>query len=251
MKLGLEGKGVIITGGSRGIGRAIALAFADEGAHLAICARGAEALQATAGEVRERGVKVHTQACDGADPEALDRFLEESRSALGAVHVLVNTASGFGGTDDEAGWRVGFEVDVMASVRASWKVTPWLEEAGGGAIIHISSTAALEAPTPAPYAAVKLALLSHSKNLAIQLAPKGIRASCVAPGSIEFPGGMWDLIRRNNPDQYEAIRRTIPFGRLGTPEEVANAVVFLASDAASWITGVTLSVDGGQHKGNL
>jgi 3-oxoacyl-[acyl-carrier protein] reductase len=251
MKLGLEGKGVIITGGSRGIGRAIALAFADEGAHVAICARGAEALHATAGEVRERGVKVHAQACDVADPKALDRFLEESRSALGAVHVLVNNASGFGVMDNEAGWRAGFEIDVMASVRASWKVMPWLEEAGGGAIIHLSSTAALEAPTPPPYAAVKSALLSHSKNLAIQLAPKGIRVSCVAPGSIEFPGGMWDLIRRDSPDQHEAIRRTIPFGRLGRPEEVANAVVFLASEAASWITGVTLSVDGGQHKGNL
>jgi 3-oxoacyl-[acyl-carrier protein] reductase len=251
MKLGLEGKGVIVTGGSRGIGRAIALAFAHEGSHVAICARKTEALEATAAEIRERGVKVHAQTCDVADPHALDRFLEGCRSALGTVHVLVNNASGFGVDDNEAGWRTGFEIDVMASVRASWKVVPWLEEAGGGAIIHISSTAALEAPTPAPYAALKCALLSHSKNLAIQLAPKGIRVSCVAPGSIEFPGGIWDVIRRNEPDRHEAMRRTIPCGRLGRPEEVANAVVFLASDAASWITGVTLSVDGGQHKGNL
>jgi 3-oxoacyl-[acyl-carrier protein] reductase len=251
MNLGLEGKGVIITGASRGIGRAIALAFAEEGAHVAICARGAEWLQAAAGEVRERGVKVHASVCDVADRKALDHFLEQSRSALGAIHILVNNASGFGGIDDEDGWRVGFEVDLMASVRASWKVVPWLEEAGGGAILHISSTAALEAPTPVPYSALKLALVSHAKNLAVQLAPKGIRVLCVAPGSIDFPGGMWDLIRRKSPDRYEAIRQTIPFGRLGTPDEVAKAVVFLASDAASWITGVTLCVDGGQHKGNF
>jgi 3-oxoacyl-[acyl-carrier protein] reductase len=251
MRLGLEGKGVIVTGGSRGIGRAIALAFADEGAHLAICARSPDALDSTAGLLRERGVKVHAQECDVSDPVALSGFLEESRSALGSIHALVNNASGFGATDDEAGWRSSIEIDLMASVRASWKVAPWIREAGGGAIIHISSTAALEAPTPVPYAALKMALISHAKNLAIQLGPEGIRVNCVAPGSIEFPGGLWDRIRTDSPDQYEAIRQSIPSGRLGTPEEVARVVVFLASDAASWVTGVTLAVDGGQHKGNL
>jgi 3-oxoacyl-[acyl-carrier protein] reductase len=251
MKLGLEGRGIIVTGGSRGIGRATALAFADEGSHVAICARGAEALESTEKELRARGVKVHAGVCDVADGRALDGFLDAARSTLGAIHVLVNSASGFGVVDNEDGWRAGFDVDVMATVRASWKVVPWLEEAGGGSIIHISSTAALEAPTPPPYAAVKAALVSHSKNLAVQLAPKGIRVNCVAPGSIEFPGGVWDMVHKASPDRYEAIRRSIPFGRLGTAEEVANAVVFLASDAASWVTGVTLSVDGGQHKGNL
>jgi 3-oxoacyl-[acyl-carrier protein] reductase len=251
MNLGLQGKGIIVTGASRGIGRAIALAFAREGAHVAICARGGESLQSTAGELSQLGVKVHAQTCDVADPDALNSFLEESHAALGSTHVLVNNASGFGISDDESGWRSGVNVDVMASVRASWKVIPWLEEVGGGSILFISSTAALEAPSSAPYAAVKAALISYAKNLAIQLAQKRIRVSCVAPGSIEFEGGVWDLIRRSNPRQYEAILRTIPSGRMGRPEEVANAVVFLASDAASWITGVTLSVDGGQHKGNL
>jgi 3-oxoacyl-[acyl-carrier protein] reductase len=251
MKLGLEGKGVIVTGASRGIGRAIARAFADEGAHLAICARGEEPLSATAGEIRERGVKVHAQTCDVSDPEALSRFLEESRAALGSIRVLVNNASAFGVVDDEDGWRAGFDVDMMASVRASWKTIPWITEAGGGSILFVSSTAALEAPSPPPYAAAKAALVSYAKNLAIQLAPSGIRVNCVAPGSIEFSGGVWDLIHKANPKQYESVLRTIPWGRMGTPEEVASAVVFLASDAASWITGVTLSVDGGQHKGNL
>ena len=230
---------------------AIALAFADEGAHLAICARGDQQLQETAGEIRTHGSKVHAEACDIANRDALTRFLENGRSALGAIHVLVNNATGFGVTDDESGWQLGYDVDVMASVRASWAVAPWIEAAGGGAIIHISSTAALEAPTSPPYAAAKAALISHAKNLAIQLAPMGVRVACVAPGSIEFPGGMWDVIRKSNRKQYDAVLHTIPGGRMGRPEEVARVVVFLASDAASWVTGVTLSVDGGQHKANL
>lgn len=251
MKLDLKGKGIIVTGGSRGIGRAIAHAFADEGSHVAVCARGAEDLRATERELRERGVKVHAQTCDVSNIEELNAFLEAARSALGRVDVLVNNASGFGATDDEAGWHVGFQVDVMAAVRATWAVVPWLEEVGGGSIIHISSTSGLEAGSPPAYAAVKAALISHSKTLAIDLAPRNIRVNCVAPGSIEFPGGLWDTLKRTDTERYEAIRASIPFDRLGTAEEVANAVVFLASGAATWITGVTLAVDGGQHKGNL
>jgi 3-oxoacyl-[acyl-carrier protein] reductase len=251
MQLELAGKGVIVSGGSRGIGRAIAHAFAAEGCHVAICARGAEDLQRTEAELRERGSKVYAQTCDVSDPAALDAFLEAARSGLGRIDVLVNNASGFGASDDESGWRAGFDVDVMASVRATWKVVPWLEETGGGSIVHISSTSGLEAGSPPAYAAFKAALISHSKTIAIELAPKNIRVNCVAPGSIEFPGGMWDRLKQEEPERYTAILGSIPFGRLGAAREVANAVVFLASGAASWITGVTLSVDGGQHKGNL
>lgn len=251
MELGLQDRGVVVTGGSRGIGRAIALEFAREGANLAICARGEDALSATAAELSEQGGKVHAQCCDVADPEALRRFLDASREALGAVHVLVNNTSGFGVTDDDAGWHAGFEVDVLGAVRASRQVAPWIEAAGGGAIIHIASTSGLEAGSPAAYAAAKAAMISHSKTLSAELAPKGIRVNCVSPGSIEFPGGMWETIRRADREKYEAIRATIPFGRLGTAEEVAAAVVFLASERASWIAGVNLPVDGVQHKGNL
>jgi len=250
MDLGLSGRGVIITGGSKGIGRATALAFADEGANVAICARSAEALEATAKDIQRRGVRAHAATCDVADPDALASFLDGALAALGEVHVLVNNASGFGVSDDETGWKLGFDVDMMASVRATWKVTPWIAEAGGGSVIHISSTSGLEAGSPPAYAAVKAALMSHSKTLAINLAPQGIRVNAVAPGSIEFPGGMWETIKKVNEPQYEAIRASIPFGRLGNAEEVAAAVVFLASAPASWITGVTLAVDGGQHKGN-
>lgn len=251
MDLGLKGKGAVVTGGSKGIGRAIATALAEEGANVAICARGEEALAATSEELQARGVKVHASSCDVSDAESLGAFLESSRDALGGIDVLVNNASGFGVSDDEAGWQAGFSVDMMAAVRATWKVIPWMEEAGGGAVVHISSTSGLEAGSPPAYAAVKAALMSHSKTLANQLAPKKIRVNCVAPGSIEFPGGMWETIKKVNPPMYQGILSSIPFGRLGTAEEVANAVVFLASERASWISGVTLSVDGVQHKGNL
>ncbi|MEZ5557955.1 MAG: glucose 1-dehydrogenase [Pseudomonadales bacterium] len=251
MDLGLKGRNVIVTGGSRGIGRSIALAFADEGANVAICARSQEALSATAQELERRGVEVHASTCDVGDKDSLEAFLERAHEALGGVHVLVNNASGFGTSDDEAGWKTSFDVDMMASVRATWKAVPWIAAAGGGSVIHIASTSGLEAGSPPAYAAAKAALMSHSKTLAINLAPQNVRVNTVAPGSIEFPGGMWEMIREHNAPMYNAIKSSIPFGRLGRPEEVAAAVVFLASAQASWITGVTLSVDGGQHKGNL
>lgn len=251
MDLGLANTNVVITGGSKGIGRATALAFADEGANVAICARSAGPIEATTKEIEARGVKAFGAPCDVSDGDALAGFLDAAKEALGGVTALVNNASGFGVTDDEAGWKAGFDVDMMASVRATWKVVPWIAEAGGGTVIHIASTSGLEAGSPPAYAAVKAALMSHSKTLAINLAPQKIRVNTIAPGSIEFPGGMWETIKKVNEPAYEAIRGSIPFGRLGTAEEVAAAVVFLSSAPASWITGVTLSVDGGQHKGNL
>jgi 3-oxoacyl-[acyl-carrier protein] reductase len=251
MDLGLAGQCVVVTGGSKGIGRAAALQFAEEGAHVAICARGKEALEATAAELRDRAVKVFALKADVARPAELDAFLEGARAALGRVDVLVNNTSGFGTSDDEAGWRTSFDVDVMASVRACWKVVPWMTEQGGGVILHISSTSALEAGSPPAYAAAKAALISHSKTLAIALASRKIRVNVIAPGSIEFPGGVWETIKRVNRGFYDSIQASIPWNRLGTAEEVANAIVFTASPRASWLTGVCLPVDGGQHKGNL
>jgi 3-oxoacyl-[acyl-carrier protein] reductase len=251
MDLGLRGRGVVVTGGSRGIGRASALTFADEGAHVAICARGEEALRRTEEELRAKGGKVFAATCDVSDEAALDAFLDAAREALGGVHALVNNASAFGMGDSDEAWRAGFDVDVLASVRATRKLVPAIEEAGGGSVIFVSSTAALEAGASPAYSAMKAALVSYSKNLAVQFAPKNIRVNCVAPGSIDFPGGMWEQIRKANEAMYESIRKTIPAGRLGTPEEVADAIVFLASERASWLTGITLSVDGSQHKANL
>ncbi len=246
MDLGLAGKGVIVTGASRGIGRRIALGFAREGAQVAICARGGEVLEAAAAEIRTLGTKVYAAPCNVADKASLEGFLDGAREALGAVHVLVNNASGFGVMDNEQGWAAGFEVDIMATVRACWKTVPWIEAAGGGAIVNVSSISGLSAGATVAYGAAKAAMISHSTSLAMTLAPKKIRVNAVAPGAIEFPGGTWDMIRKANPKMYEGTLRRIPWKRLGTPDEVANAVVFLASDAASWITGTTVVVDGGQ-----
>ncbi len=254
MDLGLRGKGVVVTGGSRGIGRASCLAFAREGASVALCARSPDALERTAAEIRALGVSAYSLACDVADAAALDAFLDGAHRALGRVDVLVNNASGFGLGDDEAAWRRALDVDLLASVRASRRVVPWMEAAGGGAIVHVSSTlGGLEAdhPAPAAYATLKGALVSHSKLLALALAEKRIRVNCVAPGSIDFPGGLWESVRRAQPAAYERVLGTIPWGRMGAAEEVASAIVFLASAPASWITGAVLPVDGGQHKGNL
>jgi len=158
----------------------------------------------------------------------------------------VNNASGFGRTDDEEGWAASISVDLMATVRASQTAMPHLL-ASKGSIVHISSISGL-APsvrTP-PYGAVKAALIQYTLTQAAALASKGVRVNCVAPGSIEFPGGVWDQARQHNPTLYKGILSSIPSGRMGGPEEVANVVMFLASDAASWVTGQTIAVDGGQ-----
>lgn len=165
MQLGLEGKGVIVTGGSKGIGRSTALAFAREGAAVAICGRSEEPLRATEKELRELGGKVYAAECDVADAAALDGFIDAAAEALGSLNVLVNNASGFGITDNEDGWQRSFEVDVMATVRGTWKAAPIIAEAGGGAIIHISTISALQAAAMnPPYGALKAALMNHAQS---------------------------------------------------------------------------------------
>ena len=250
MNIAFPGKNVLVAGGSRGIGRSIALGFAAAGANVSICARGAEALSQTERELRSHGSKVHAAVCDLADGAAVTCYVNEAAAALGGIDVLVNNASGFGHTDDEAGWQVSIDVDLMASVRASIAALPFLERAGGGSIIHISSIAGLRSSARfPPYGAVKAALIQYTRNQALRYAPKKIRVNSVAPGSIEFPGGVWDVARRDDPALYQRVLGGIPSGRLGRPEEIANVVLFLTSDAASWITGQTIVADGGQTLG--
>jgi len=241
MKLELQSRNALIAGGSRGIGRSIALAYARAGANVSICARGEAALRQTESELNAVGHKVHAAVCDLGDGVALARWVDDAATALGGIDVLVNNASGFGASDDEAGWEASINIDLLAPVRASRAALLHLERSKGS-IVHISSISGLmpSARTP-PYGAVKAALIQ-----AAQLAGKHIRVNCIAPGSVEFPGGIWEKRKAENPQLYNAVLDSIRFGRLGTPEDIANVALFLASDAASWVTGQTIAVDGGQ-----
>ncbi|NNL84358.1 MAG: SDR family oxidoreductase [Myxococcales bacterium] len=251
MDLGLSGKGVVVTGGSKGIGRAMALAFAAEGAAVATCARGAEALASVEAELREIAPRSHCAACDVGDADALRAFLDAARKELGSVDVLVNNVSALAMGNDISAWKASLDVDLLAPVLATEHVIPWMIEAGEGAVIHVSSISGVEAGSPPAYAAAKAALISHAKTMSANLARKGVRVNTISPGSIEFPDGVWDVVKKNNRSMYDGVVASIPGGRMGTPEEVAQAAVFLASPKASWINGVCLYVDGGQHKGNL
>ncbi len=247
MELGLKGHNVIVTGGSRGIGLGIARGFAAEGANISICARGQESLDAAGADLKKHGTNIHTAICDVSDADALSAYVSEAASSLGGLNILVNNPSGFGQGDTEDAWQKGMNVDVMALVRASWAATPLIEKAGGGSIIHIASISGMASSTRnAAYGAVKAAVIQYTTSQASLLAEKRIRVNCISPGSIEFPGGLWDVAKQNAPQLYGAIKDSIPFGRLGRPDEIANTAVFLGSDAASWITGQTIAVDGGQ-----
>jgi len=251
MDLGLQGRNCVVTGGSRGIGRSIALGLAAEGANVAICARGEEALRVAEAELSARGVGTYAQSCDAADPVALSGFLRGARQALGSVDILVHNASALAVGPSLSDWEASLQVDLMAAVRATEQVIPWMEEAGGGSILFVSSISGLEAD-PSPdfgYTAAKAALIAHAKKLGVMSAHQRIRVNAIAPGSIEFPGGIWSRARDHQPEVYESVRASIPWGRLGTPEEVADVAVFLVSPRAAWVAGECLSVDGAQHRG--
>jgi 3-oxoacyl-[acyl-carrier protein] reductase len=246
MEISFRGKKVVVGGGSRGIGRSIALAFAAEGADVAICARGPEGLKAAEAQLREHGAKVFGMSCDLGDESQVARYVNEAANALGGINVLINNASGVGVKDDESGWLVSIDVDLLGTVRATRAAIPHLEKTKGN-IINISSISGLMAvPRSIPYAAVKAALINYTMGQGLALAAKHIRVNAIAPGSIEFPGGIWDRRRTSDPELYQRILKNIPWGRYGSPDEIARVALFLAGDLASWVTGQTIVVDGGQ-----
>jgi len=250
MNLNLDGKNAVVTGGSKGIGRSIALNLAQEGANVAICARGEEALHKAKKELLELGVKAIAYTCDVGNPAQLNDFLNHVKAEFGTIDILVNNVSALSLGDDLNDWDNCLKVDLMASVRASRQVIPWMEEAGSGNILFISSGSGLAAGSPPAYAAAKAAIISYSKTIAIELAPKNIRVNTIAPGSIEFPGGLWELTKKENRPFYDQVVGSIASGRMGTADEIGKVATFIVSPAASWVVGTCLNVDGGQHKAN-
>lgn len=241
-----KGKRVLVAGGSRGIGRSIALGFAQAGASVSICARDTKALEAARAEIAALGVTAHATSADLGLADQVTGWVDQAAQALGGVDVLVNNASGFGAKDTEEDWARGLNVDVMATVRASRAAASHLK-AARGSIINVSSISGFRPSLRTPaYAAVKALLVNYTSSQAAAFGADGVRVNAVAPGSIEFPGGSWEQRRSSDPALYNRILGQIPFGRLGTPEEVAEVVLFLASPAARWVTGQTIIVDGGQ-----
>lgn len=251
MDLGLKEKVAIITGSSRGLGRAFALGLAGEGCHITLCARGEEKLRETEKEVKAKGVNVLALVADVTKPEDCERIVQSTVDAFGRIDVLINNAGGGRPGDDDAAWYAFFEGHMLSAARMTRLVVPHMRGNGGGSIINISSIWGREAGGGVIYNAMKAAMISHAKNMALQLAPDNIRFNSVAPGSIMFPGGSWWRRREQDPEGWEQVRRSIAMGRYGTDEEVANVVVFLASPRASWVTGTCINVDGGQTKSNI
>ncbi|GAB0119651.1 SDR family NAD(P)-dependent oxidoreductase [Acidisoma sp. 7E03] len=247
MDLGLAGKKALVTGGTKGIGRAIAELLAAEGAKVALCARNATEVAET---VAKLGDGHFGQAVDVSDPEALTAFAQAAAEALGGLDILVPNVSALAVSRDAAAWKAGFETDIMGTVGLVDAAMPWLEKSEAAAIVIISSVSGREVDFAAgPYGAFKAALIHYAQGLAFQLAPKNIRANTVSPGNTYFPGGVWEKIEREMPALFAEALALNPTGRMGRPEEMARAAVFLASPAASFITGTNLVVDGALTRG--
>jgi 3-oxoacyl-[acyl-carrier protein] reductase len=253
--LHLRGKNALVTGGSRGIGRAIALRLAQEGCGVAVCGRTSQTLQSVKAELAAFGEPVHCTVADVTKAGETERFVEEAGRALGGVDMVVANVGGASSwsfmeaaADD---WVQTFEMNLFHAVRLIRAAVPWMQERGGGSAVTISSISGWRAGPGAPYGTSKAAEIFLSGALAWELAPYRIRVNTVSPGSIIFPGGSWDGFRSREPERFAKFEQEeFPWGRLGSADEVADVVAFVLSDRAQWVNGANIPVDGGQgHAG--
>ncbi len=249
MDLRLNGKVAIVAGASRGIGRATALVLASEGAPVVLAARGEDALRAAADEAAKCGTQAIAMPADLTKVEDCDRLVSATIERFGRIDILVTSihASPRGFEDDAL--RESFDVLLMPAVRLANLVLPHMRE--GSSIVHLSSIYGKETGGQPGYNAMKAALISHAKSMALDVAQRGIRVNTIAPGSVSSPGGSWWKRQQEDPEgMARFVEQNIPMGRFGTAEEIANVVAFLCSERASWVTGATIVVDGGQSHSN-
>jgi NAD(P)-dependent dehydrogenase (short-subunit alcohol dehydrogenase family) len=249
MDLGLKGKSALVTGGTRGIGLAIATLFADEGANVAICARKADEVASVVKRLASKGVKAWGKAIDVTDPAALKAWIEGAAGELGGVDTIVCSVSALAVGNTPETWEKSFRTDMMHTVNSVAAAKPFLEKSASASIVIVSSVSGFEVDFAAgSYGAIKAALIHYSKGLSHQLIAQGIRVNVVSPGNTYFEGGIWQNIERGNPDLFKTAMSLNPTGRMGTAEEVAAGVVFLASPVASRVSGTNLIIDGALTK---
>ena len=251
MDLGLQGKRVIISGGSRGIGLAMVEKFVQEGAAVAFFARGEEGVASALDNLPDRG-NAFGAAVDAADHDAVRSWVSQAADQLGGIDIVVNNTSASASVEwTEQAWRNSFEVDLMGAVVMVEAALPWLEQSDAAAILQIATVTAFEhhdmSVCPS-YGAIKAATVNYAAQLAQNWGDKGIRSNSISPGPIYIEGGAWQGIKDNYFDLYERDRLAHPAARLGSAEEVANVAVFVCSPAASWINGENVVVDGGFTK---